>query len=142
MLSTGVRDHNANESLIKFHFSFSKCSPSSFELTHKTQRKIYYLVFQVENSLSTYEPHACVVVYSVTDRASIKVAEDILHYLWRQNFTQDKSVIVVGNKADLARARVVPTSGMQPVRQMCARGSIYHVRVSRWRTRHRALYFD
>jgi len=66
----------------------------------------------VENSLSTYEPHACVVVYSVTDRASIKVAEDILHYLWRQNFTQDKSVIVVGNKADLARARVVPTSGM------------------------------
>jgi GTPase SAR1 family protein len=52
-----------------------------------------------------------VVVYSVTDRASIKVAEDILHYLWRQNFTQDKSVIVVGNKADLARARVVPTTG-------------------------------
>ncbi|CAB3361210.1 Hypothetical predicted protein [Cloeon dipterum] len=63
----------------------------------------------VENSLSTYEPHACVVVYSVTDKASIKVAEDILHYLWRQNFTQEKSVILVGNKADLARARVVPT---------------------------------
>jgi Rad and Gem related GTP binding protein 1 len=68
-------------------------------------------MFQVENSLSTYEPHACVVVYSVTDRSSVKVAEDILHYLWRQNFTQDKSVIVVGNKADLARARVVPTTG-------------------------------
>ncbi|KAF4526676.1 hypothetical protein B566_EDAN010105 [Ephemera danica] len=68
------------------------------------------MILYVENSLSTYEPHACVVVYSVTDRASVRVAEDILHYLWRENFTQDKSVIVVGNKADLARARVIPTN--------------------------------
>ncbi|XP_068083166.1 GTP-binding protein RAD-like [Anabrus simplex] len=61
----------------------------------------------VENSLSTYEPHACVVVYSITDRATFKTAEDILNYLWRENYTQDKSVIVVGNKADLARSRAI-----------------------------------
>ncbi|XP_075210567.1 ras-related protein Rap1-like [Lycorma delicatula] len=64
----------------------------------------------VENSLSTYEPHACVVVYSVVNRASFKVAEEMLNYLWRENFTKDKSVIVVGNKADLARARIITSN--------------------------------
>ena len=67
--------------------------------------------FQVENSLSTYEPHACVVVYSIVDRATFKTGEDILNYLWRENYTQDKSVILVGNKADLARSRVISTNG-------------------------------
>ncbi|XP_046687914.1 GTP-binding protein GEM-like, partial [Homalodisca vitripennis] len=62
----------------------------------------------VENSLSTYEPHACVVVYSIVNRASFKTAEEILNYLWRESYTKEKSVIVVGNKADLARARVIP----------------------------------
>jgi hypothetical protein len=68
-------------------------------------------MFQVENSLSTYEPHACVVVYSIVDRATFRTVEDILNYLWRENYTQEKSVIVVGNKADLARSRVIPTNG-------------------------------
>ncbi|XP_015836898.1 uncharacterized protein LOC659254 isoform X2 [Tribolium castaneum] len=61
----------------------------------------------VENSLSTYEPHACVVVYSVVARASFQHAEETLNYLWREGYTQEKSVIVVGNKADLARSRVI-----------------------------------
>ncbi|KAJ9593178.1 hypothetical protein L9F63_015275, partial [Diploptera punctata] len=64
----------------------------------------------VENSLSTYEPHACVVVYSIVDRATFKTVEDILNYLWRENYTHDKSVILVGNKADLARSRVISTN--------------------------------
>lgn len=66
---------------------------------------------QVENSLSTYEPHCCVVVYSVVARSSFRVAEEIINYLWRENITKDKSVILVGNKADLARARVITTVG-------------------------------
>lgn len=66
----------------------------------------------VENSLSTYEPHACVVVYSIVQKESFKAAEDILNYLWRENYTHEKSVIVVGNKADLARSRVVSTNGI------------------------------
>ncbi|CAH1392709.1 unnamed protein product [Nezara viridula] len=61
----------------------------------------------VENSLSTYEPHAAVVVYSVVDRATFKAAEEILNYLWRESYTQEKTVILVGNKVDLARARVI-----------------------------------
>ena len=34
--------------------------------------------------MSTYEPAACVVVYSVTDRLSYARAEDTLHYLASQ----------------------------------------------------------
>jgi Rad/Gem-related GTP binding protein 1 len=51
------------------------------------------------------------VVYSIVDRSTFKIGEDILNYLWRENYIQDKSVILVGNKADLARSRVIPTSG-------------------------------
>jgi len=65
----------------------------------------------VENSISTYEPHATVVVYSVTDRPSFRGASDILRYLWQEGVTQEKAVILVGNKCDLARARVVTTQG-------------------------------
>ncbi|XP_064081440.1 uncharacterized protein LOC135198017 isoform X2 [Macrobrachium nipponense] len=61
----------------------------------------------VENCLTTYDPHACVVVYSITDKGSFKKAEDTLNYLWRENYTKDKAVIVVGNKVDLARSRIV-----------------------------------
>lgn len=61
--------------------------------------------------MSTYEPHCCVVVYSVVARNSFRVAEEIINYLWRENITKDKSVILVGNKADLARARVITTVG-------------------------------
>ena len=32
----------------------------------------------MENTLSTYDPHACVVVYSVTDSNSFSLAEDIM----------------------------------------------------------------
>ncbi|XP_055908381.1 dentin sialophosphoprotein isoform X2 [Eupeodes corollae] len=63
----------------------------------------------VENSLTTYEPHGCVVVFSVVDKTSFRIAEEIINYLWKENITKDKAVILVGNKADLARARVIST---------------------------------
>lgn len=65
---------------------------------------------QVENSLSTYEPHGCVIVYSVVNRSSFRQAEEIVKYLWRENLTKEKAVILVGNKADLARSRVIPSA--------------------------------
>lgn len=67
----------------------------------------------VENSLTTYEPHACVIVYSITVQSTFRVAEEILNYLWRENVTRDKSVILVANMADLARSRVIPNTGEQ-----------------------------
>lgn len=61
--------------------------------------------------MSTYEPHACIVAYSVVDRNSFRIAEEILNYLWQEHVTKEKAVILVGNKADLARSRVIPTAG-------------------------------
>lgn len=51
------------------------------------------------------------LVYSIVTKSSFRVAEEILNYLWRENVTKDKAVIVVGNKADLARSRVISTTG-------------------------------
>lgn len=65
----------------------------------------------MENSLSTYEPHACIIVYSIVQKNTFRYAEEILNYLWRENITRDKAVIVVGNKADMARSRTIATSG-------------------------------
>lgn len=51
----------------------------------------------------------CVVVtFSVTDSSSLKAAETILQKLWQTGDLNTKAVIVVGNKADLVRTRVVP----------------------------------
>ncbi|XP_032687172.1 uncharacterized protein LOC116851648 isoform X3 [Odontomachus brunneus] len=66
-----------------------------------------HVEMSVENSLSTYEPHACIVVYSIVSRTSFQVAEEILNYLWREHYTQERSVIVVANKSDLARSRII-----------------------------------
>lgn len=43
----------------------------------------------------------------MVQRSTFHVAEDILNYLWRENISKDKAVILVGNKADLARSRVI-----------------------------------
>ena len=61
--------------------------------------------------LSTYEPHACVVVYSVVDRGSFVKAGEILSYLWRFGFAKKKSLLLVANKVDLERSRVISCEG-------------------------------
>lgn len=66
-----------------------------------------HVEMSVENSLSTYEPHACIVVYSIVSRTSFQMAEEILNYLWQEHYTQEHTVIVVGNKSDLARSRII-----------------------------------
>ncbi|RLU22960.1 hypothetical protein DMN91_005238 [Ooceraea biroi] len=66
-----------------------------------------HVEMSVENSLSTYEPHACIVVYSIISRTSFQVAEETLNYLWQEHYTRERTVIVVGNKSDLARSRTI-----------------------------------
>ncbi|XP_041972646.1 NHS-like protein 1 isoform X2 [Aricia agestis] len=53
--------------------------------------------------------HGYCVVYSTADRASFAEAERRLQALWAAGHTSRRAVILVGNKADLARSRVVPT---------------------------------
>ncbi|KAL0100159.1 hypothetical protein PUN28_019533 [Cardiocondyla obscurior] len=62
-----------------------------------------------ENCISTYEPHAYCVVYSTTDRASVRIAEEVLQSLWRSDHVSARAVILVGNKIDLVRSRMVST---------------------------------
>lgn len=41
---------------------------------------------------------------------SFKMAEDILLYLWKNDYMSSKGVILVGNKADLERRREIPAT--------------------------------
>ncbi|GAB0089656.1 uncharacterized protein DMENIID0001_042350 [Sergentomyia squamirostris] len=64
-----------------------------------------------ESCLASYEPHGYCVIYSSADRCSFMVAERVLQGLWTSENIAQKAVILVGNKADLARSRVVSSEG-------------------------------
>ncbi|XP_054013721.1 GTP-binding protein RAD-like isoform X1 [Hylaeus anthracinus] len=63
----------------------------------------------VETFCSTYNPDVYVVVYSVVDSRSLKVAQETLLYLWNSDYMASHGVILVGNKVDLERKREVPS---------------------------------
>ena len=86
----------------------------------------FILKQQVENCLTTYDPHAFVLVYSITDRSSFQFAEEILKYLWQESCTKEKAVILVGNKVDLARSRIIKCEGeFITWRKVSDRGVVY-----------------
>ncbi|XP_055379407.1 J domain-containing protein DDB_G0295729 isoform X2 [Condylostylus longicornis] len=60
-----------------------------------------------ENWLSNYDPHGYCIIYSSADRDSFSLAELILQSLWTTENIAQKAVILVGNKADLARSRMI-----------------------------------
>ncbi|XP_059485378.1 uncharacterized protein LOC132202463 [Neocloeon triangulifer] len=62
-----------------------------------------------ENCITTYEPHAYVVIYSVAERETMLAAEETLQFLWKKASVGTKAVILVGNKTDLVRSRAVTT---------------------------------
>ncbi|ROT70608.1 hypothetical protein C7M84_011107 [Penaeus vannamei] len=67
---------------------------------------------QVEQYLSTFEPHAFVVTYSVVERRSFQRAEEVLQLLWRLDVMTNRGVILVANKTDIVRSRsVTPKEG-------------------------------
>lgn len=68
-------------------------------------------VFQPENCITTYEPHAYVVIYSVAEKETMLAAEETLQFLWKSASVGTKAVILVGNKTDLVRSRAVTTDG-------------------------------
>ena len=70
-----------------------------------------YYCFQVENTLTTYDPLAVIIVYSVDDYDSFSTSCDILHYLSSLNCADKRARILVANKVDLQRSRVVTASG-------------------------------
>jgi Ras family len=73
--------------------------------------KMRNCVFQPENCITTYEPHAYVVIYSVAEKETMLAAEETLQFLWKSASVGTKAVILVGNKTDLVRSRAVTTDG-------------------------------
>lgn len=69
-----------------------------------------YTEMTPESCISKYaDLHAYCVVYSSSDRSSYEIAEGILQSLWTLDSVSTKAVILVANKADLVRSRVVTT---------------------------------
>ncbi|KAI5726615.1 hypothetical protein M8J76_005591 [Diaphorina citri] len=61
-----------------------------------------------EECIANYEtPHGFIIVYSTIDLASFHVAEQCLQALWKKDSIRSKAVILVANKTDLVRCRVV-----------------------------------
>lgn len=60
---------------------------------------------------SEHQVAAYVVVYSVEDRKSFEVAIDRLYELREEDLSRQMTVILVANKVDLVRTRLVQTQG-------------------------------
>ena len=63
----------------------------------------------LENQLSTYSPDGFLVVFAVDDLSSLKQAEMILSYIKEE--LESKPCILVANKTDLVRNRIVRSTG-------------------------------
>ena len=61
--------------------------------------------------MSTYDPTAYMVVYAVDEEESLEQAVHILHFLRDAGISQTNAVILVANKADLVRSRVISSGG-------------------------------
>ena len=76
-----------------------------------------YLKFykKVENQISTYNPSGYIVVFAVDDGDTVVAAESILSYLKSEEIIDSQAVILVANKTDLVRSRVVSTNGKENI---------------------------
>lgn len=70
-----------------------------------------YGEISVESQVDTYSPDAVLVVMAVDDFGTLTTAELILSYLKVLGITGARPVILVANKTDLVRNRVVRTGG-------------------------------
>ena len=68
------------------------------------------LVF-IEGDTSELDTQATLVIFSVTDPASLTVAQAKLELDMVESSYTDNAIILVGNKVDLVRTRLVPIHG-------------------------------
>ena len=73
------------------------------------QEMINQGMFQVENMIQTYCPHAMMVVMAVDDISSLELAEHLLLYLSHSGSIEEKAGILVANMADLVMNREINT---------------------------------
>ncbi len=65
--------------------------------------------------MSTYSPDGFIVVFAVDEEESLETAESVLAYLKGAGVTESHAVILVANKTDLVRSRVVSGAGEMAV---------------------------
>lgn len=120
-----VHQQTKLNSLRKISFSFLNMNQNIYAMAIPTQfmknkfrthsiHNFFHLLllsFQPENCLSSYNPHGYCVIYSSADRGSFVVAERIIQALWTSENIAQRAVILVGNKADLARSRTITSEG-------------------------------
>ncbi|XP_050473281.1 GTP-binding protein RAD isoform X2 [Bombus huntii] len=81
---------------------------SVFVMLNGEESELRFLnVANPKTELENIHPDAFVIMYSVIDKASFQRAEEYLERLHDQDFLRGKSAILVGNKVDLVRSRVV-----------------------------------
>lgn len=83
-----------------------------FKMAYLKFRMDLILVLLVQDAdVEGPEPHAYCVVYSTSDRGSLRTAEGWLRSL--RNKKPSRARILVGNKVDLVRSRAITTEGMK-----------------------------
>ncbi|XP_076666425.1 rad, Gem/Kir family member 3 [Andrena cerasifolii] len=81
---------------------------SVFVMLNGEESELRFLnIVNPKTELENIYPDAFVVMYSVIDKASFQRAEEILERLHDQDLLRGKPAILVGNKVDLVRSRVV-----------------------------------
>ena len=70
----------------------------------------FFILFHLQKFIESQKADAYVIVYSVEDRESFESAVDRLYEVRKDN-AQDVAVILVANKLDLVRTRVVLEDG-------------------------------
>lgn len=74
---------------------------------------IYFRTYTQAELSKIAQPDAFVVMYSVIDKASFQKAEEYLALLHDLDLMRGKAAILVGNKVDLVRSRIVSSQGKQ-----------------------------
>ncbi|XP_076763936.1 rad, Gem/Kir family member 3 [Xylocopa sonorina] len=81
---------------------------SVFVMLNGEESELRFLnIANPKTELENVHPDAFVVMYSVIDKASFQKAEEYLERLHDQDLLRGKPAILVGNKVDLVRSRVV-----------------------------------
>ncbi|XP_054012278.1 GTP-binding protein RAD [Hylaeus anthracinus] len=81
---------------------------SVFVMLNGEESELRFLnITNPKTELENIHPDAFIVMYSVIDKASFQRAEEYLERLHDQDLLRGKSAILVGNKVDLVRSRVV-----------------------------------
>ncbi|XP_076658807.1 rad, Gem/Kir family member 3 isoform X2 [Halictus rubicundus] len=81
---------------------------SVFVMLNGEESELRFLnIVRPKSEMENIHPDAFVVMYSVVDQASFEKAEKYLERFRDQDFLRGKSAILVGNKVDLVRTRVV-----------------------------------